>query len=163
MLGLAGQRTSELIPQEAAMASKKVAKAGQVAEAARQNPYLNRLLEDEDLRQHIGDAYNSLHEAYGRIGNGVPSKDQLLHDKKLHKHVKQAADHVREVGGALVEPEKKPKKKRGFGRVLLLGVVGGVIALAVSEGLRKKLLDTLFGAEEEFEYTSTTTPPPASN
>jgi hypothetical protein len=26
----------------------------------------------------------------------------------------------------------------------------------VSEGLRKKVLDTLFGAEEEFEYTSNT-------
>ena len=33
------------------------------------------------------------------------------------------------------------------------------IALAVSEGLRKKVLDALFGAEEEFEYTSTTSSP----
>jgi len=145
------------------MASKKVAKAGQVADAARQNPYLHRLLEDDDLRQHIGDAYNSLQQAYGRLGNGLPSKDQLLHDKKLHKHVKHAADHVREVGSALAEPEK-PKKKRGLGRVLLLAIVGGAIALAVSEDLRKKLLDALFGAEEEFEYSSTTTaPPPAAN
>jgi hypothetical protein len=31
------------------------------------------------------------------------------------------------------------------------------VALAVSEPLRKKVLDALFGAEEEFEYTSTTT------
>ena len=30
------------------------------------------------------------------------------------------------------------------------------VALALSEGLRKKVLDALFGAEEEFEYTSTT-------
>jgi hypothetical protein len=36
-------------------------------------------------------------------------------------------------------------------------VVGG--AFAASEGLRKKALDALFGAEEEFEYTSATTPP----
>jgi hypothetical protein len=34
--------------------------------------------------------------------------------------------------------------------------VSAGIALAVSEGLRKKVLDALFGAEEEFEYTSTT-------
>ena len=33
------------------------------------------------------------------------------------------------------------------------------VALAVSEGLRKKVLDALFGAEEEFEYTSTTSSP----
>ena len=37
-------------------------------------------------------------------------------------------------------------------------VVGGVAAIALNEGLRKKVLDALFGAEEEFEYTSTTTP-----
>ena len=28
---------------------------------------------------------------------------------------------------------------------------------ALSEGLRNKVLDALFGAEEEFEYTSSTT------
>ena len=38
------------------------------------------------------------------------------------------------------------------------GVVGAGLALALSEDLRKKLLDALFGAEEEFEYTSTTAP-----
>ena len=40
----------------------------------------------------------------------------------------------------------------------MLGIVGGAVALAVSEDLRKKVLDALFGAEEEFEYTSTTAP-----
>ena len=40
--------------------------------------------------------------------------------------------------------------------VLLIAIVGAVIALAVSEGARKAVLDALFGAEEEFEYTSTT-------
>ena len=54
------------------------------------------------------------------------------------------------------------KRKRHGGRKLLLVVVGAGLALALSEGLRKKLLDALFGAEEEFEYTSTTTPAPAA-
>ena len=40
----------------------------------------------------------------------------------------------------------------------MIGVVGAGLALAVSEDLRKKVLDALFGAEEEFEYTSTTAP-----
>ena len=39
----------------------------------------------------------------------------------------------------------------------MLGIAGAGVALAVSSDLRKKVLDTLFGAEEEFEYTSTTT------
>ena len=49
------------------------------------------------------------------------------------------------------------KKKGGLGRKLLILAVGAGVALALSEGLRKKVLDTLFGAEEEFEYTSSTT------
>jgi hypothetical protein len=44
----------------------------------------------------------------------------------------------------------------------MLVLVGAGLALALSEGLRKKVLDALFGAEEEFEYTSTTSPAPAS-
>jgi hypothetical protein len=39
----------------------------------------------------------------------------------------------------------------------MLIVVGVGLAFVLSEGLRKKALDTLFGAEEEFEYTSPTT------
>ena len=43
--------------------------------------------------------------------------------------------------------------------MLFLGIVGAGLALALSEDLRNKLLDALFGAEEEFDYTSTTAPP----
>jgi hypothetical protein len=35
-----------------------------------------------------------------------------------------------------------------------------VLAIALNEDLRKAVLDRLFGAEEEFEYTSQTTAAP---
>jgi hypothetical protein len=41
---------------------------------------------------------------------------------------------------------------------VIVALVGAGAAIALNEGLRKKVLDALFGAEEEFEYTSTTTP-----
>jgi hypothetical protein len=41
---------------------------------------------------------------------------------------------------------------------LMLAVVGAAAFLIVNEGARKALLDRVFGAEEEFEYTSTTSP-----
>ena len=37
-------------------------------------------------------------------------------------------------------------------------IAGGALAMALSEGLRSKVLDALFGSEEEFDYTSTTMP-----
>ncbi len=138
------------------MANKKVQKAGKAAQTARSNPYVQRLVEDEDLRKNIVQAYESARDAYSRLSNGKSPAKQVFEDKKLHKHVKEVAGNVRDVSVALHEAPKKQKSGGGLGRVLLLGVVGGAVALALSEGLRKKVLDALFGAEEEFEYTSTT-------
>ena len=139
------------------MANKKVQKAGKAAQSARSNPYVQRLIDDEDLRQNIVQAFESARDAYGRLSNGKNPSAQIFEDKKLQKHIKEAAGNVRDASVALHEAPKK-QKGGGLGRLLLVGVVGAGVALALSEGLRKKALDALFGAEEEFEYTSTTTP-----
>jgi hypothetical protein len=146
-------------------AKKKVAKAGskagKAAQAARYNPYVQRLIDDEDLRANLVDAYESTKAAYGRLSNGKSATSQIFDDKKLQKELKNAAENLRDASVALREAPKK-QRSGGFGRILVLALVGGIAALALSEGLRKKVLDTLFGAEEEFEYTSTTsTPTPA--
>ena len=138
-------------------AKKKVAKAGQAAAKARYNPYVQRLIDDEKLRQNLVEAYESARGAYGRLSNGKSPTSQIFDDKKLQKDLKNAAENLRDATVALRQAPKQQRSGIGLGRVLLLAVVGAVVALAVSEGLRKKVLDTLFGAEEEFEYTSTTT------
>jgi hypothetical protein len=135
------------------MASKKQ-KAQKAALRARYNPYVQRVIEDEDLRDNLMQAYESARKAYSRLANGKSPSKQIFDDKKLQKEIKNAASNVRDASVALREAPKK--RGLSFKRVLLLGAVGGGVALAVSEGLRKKVLDTLFGAEEEFEYTSNT-------
>jgi len=144
-----------------ASAKKKAAKAQKAAVRARYNPYVQRVVDDEDLRSDIVQAYESGRAAFGRLSNGKSPSKQLFDDKKLQKDLKQAAESLRDATVALREAPKK-QRSGGFGRVLLLGLVGGGLALALSEGLRKKVLDALFGAEEEFEYTSTTTSAPSS-
>ena len=136
-----------------AQAKKKAKKA---ASQARSNPYLRRIAEDDDLRQNIVDAYESARKAYSRLSNGKSPSKQIFDDKKLQKEIKNAASSVRDASVALREAPKK-KRRGGLGKLLLVGVAGAGVALAVSEGLRKKVLDALFGAEEEFEYSSTTT------
>jgi hypothetical protein len=138
-------------------AKKKAAKAGAAAAAVRRSPYVQRLAEDEELRQNLWNAYESARTAVGRLQNGKHPTRQIFDDKKLQKDVKSAAESFRDASVALREAPKK-RRKGGFGKLILLGIVGGGLALAVSEGLRKKVLDALFGAEEEFEYTSTTAP-----
>jgi adenylosuccinate synthase len=140
-------------------AKKKAAKAGAGAYAAgkavRSNEYVQRLVEDQELRDNLRSAFVSAKKAYGRVNGKGPVK--ALDDKKVQRELKDAATSLKEAADSL----RGQKKKRRKGRVLLVGLVGAGLALALSEGLRKKVLDALFGAEEEFEYTATTTP--ASN
>ena len=142
-------------------AKKKAAKAGAGAfaagKAARNNPYVNQLIEDDDLRDNLRTAYESARKAYGRINGKGPVK-ALTEDKKVQKELREAAGSLRDAADTLRNANRR--KKRGGGRKLMLLFVGAGLAIALSEGLRKKVLDALFGAEEEFEYTSTTTPAP---
>jgi hypothetical protein len=142
-------------------AKKKAAKAGAAAYAVRKSPYVQRIAEDEELRQNLWSAYESARDAVGRLQNGKHPTKQIFDDKKLQKDLKAAAESFRDASVALREAPKK-KKRGGLGKLLLIGVVGAVVALAVSEDLRKKVLDALFGAEEEFEYSATTAPSTAT-
>jgi hypothetical protein len=144
-------------------AKKKAAKAGAAAGAVTRSPYVRRLAEDEELRQNLWSAYVSARKAVGRLQNGKSPTKQIFDDKRLQKDIKSAAESFKDASVALHEAPKRKRKRVGLGKLLLIAVIGSAIALAVSEDLRKKLLDALFGAEEEFEYTSTTapaTPPP---
>jgi len=143
-----------------AAARKSARKAGDAALAARNNPYVQRIIEDDDLRENIRDALDRTRKAYARLSNGKAPTKALMEDKKLQKDLREAATSLRDVGVALREGPKR-KRKRRLGRKLFILAVGAGLALALSEGLRKKVLDALFGAEEEFDYTSTTTPAPA--
>ncbi len=136
-------------------AKKKAASAGATLLALKDSPALRRLLEDPELRGNIAQAFSSSQRAYGRL-DGKKAGKQLFDDKRLQKDLSKAAESFRDASFALREGPKKKRGGFGLGRLLVLTVLGAGVALGVSEGLRKKVLDALFGAEEEFEYTPTT-------
>ena len=135
-------------------------RAGSAARAASSNPYIQRLVQDAQLRDDLREAIDHSRTAYSRLANGKRPAKALMEDRKLQKELREAATSLREVGISLRDGPKR-KRRRSLGRVIVIGLVGAGLALALSEGLRKKVLDALFGAEEEFEYTATTTPEPA--
>ena len=136
-------------------ARTKQAKKAASAAAATTSPWVQRLAEDEELRDNFRVAFEAAKDAYERISDGKSPRD-LVDDKKLQKDLKQAAGALKEAGTALKDgPKKRSRKSGGLGRKLLVLVVGGAIAMAVSEELRSKVLDLLFGKEEEFDYGST--------
>jgi hypothetical protein len=130
-------------------------RAGHAAVEARNNPYVQRLIEDPDLRDNVLAAYGHARRAYRRMSNGKPPAKALMEDKKLQRELREASSSLREAADQI--RGKRKRKHRGR-RIVMLVLIGGVLTLALSEGARKAVLDKLFGAEEEFEYSSTTTP-----
>ncbi len=147
----------------AAKAAKRAAKAksidmADVANVAKDNPYIQRLIDDSELRKNVRTAVDSARSAYERLMDGKAPAKALFEDKKLQGDLRETVSAIRDVTQALSDaPKRKGGKGLTVGRVLLIAGIGGGAALVGSEKLRSKVLDTLFGAEEEFEYS-----PPAS-
>jgi hypothetical protein len=128
--------------------------AADVANIAKSNPYVNRIIEDPKLRKNVRTAVKSGKSAYGRVAGGKVPARALLEDKRLHSDLGRALGAARDATITLSKAQRKGAR-RGLtaGRGLLIAGVGGGLALVGSEKLRSKVLDLLFGAEEEFQYT----------
>jgi hypothetical protein len=133
-------------------ATQTADRAGDLYSAARENAYVQRLIEDDELRGSLRDAFDAGRKAYERATDKGTVK-AVTSDKKVQKELRSATENLRDASERLRGGKKKKSK---LGRLILLAVVGAIVALAVSEDARKTVLDALFGAEEEFEYTSST-------
>jgi hypothetical protein len=134
--------------------------AADIANIAKSNPYIQRLLDDPKLRKNVSTAVNAGKSAYGRVNNGNLQAQALLQDKKLHQDLGRALGAARDATITLTQAKQR-RRGLSFGRVIAVAAIGGGIAVAVSEPLRSKALDLLFGAEEEFQYTPPASPSPS--
>ena len=134
--------------------SERAQKAREAARSAGSNPYVRRLIEDQELRNNVREAFDSARHAYQRMSNGKGPVKALTDDKKVQRDLRNAAESLREASDQI----RGKRKHHRWGRLLVIAMLGAVLAIALSEDLRKAVLDRLFGAEEEFEYSSTTTP-----
>jgi hypothetical protein len=136
------------------MSKTKATQAADLYSTARENPYVQRLVEDDELRDSLKNAFEAAKGAYGRATSNGSAVKAVTSDKKVQRDLRTAAENLRDASEQLRAPKKR--KKSRLGRIVLLALVGAVVALILSDDARKTVLDALFGAEEEFEYTSTT-------
>ena len=103
-------------------AKKKAAKAGAGAYAAgkavRSNTYVQRLVEDEELRDNLRNAFDSARKAYARMSNGKGPVKAVTEDKKVQRELREAATSLKDAADSL---RGGKRKKRGKGRLLLVG------------------------------------------
>ena len=138
------------------MATTRTQKARSAASSVGSNEYVRRLIEDEELRDSIREAYDASQKAYGRIQKQKHPAKAVMDDKKTQKELREAAESLRAASDRL--RGKKDKSGSVLGKLFVIAIVGAIAAVVLSEDVRKAVLDRLFGAEEEFEYTSTTAP-----
>jgi len=135
----------------------KTSKARDAAESLRSNEYVRRLIEDEELRESVREAFEAGRKAYRRIQKQKRPAQALLDDKRIQRELRDAAEALRDASDRL---RGRSRRKRSWGvKLLVVGLLGAIAAVVLSDDLRKALLDRLFGAEEEFEYTSATGAP----
>jgi hypothetical protein len=134
-----------------------------IANIVQSNPYVQSVVSDAKLRKNVTTAVNSGKRAYGRIANGKTPLS-LLEDKKLHGEVGRALGAARDATITLTRIQGRQARKRlSAGKAVVIATAGGAVALAVNEKLRSKVLDVLFGAEEEFQYTPPSNSSPAQS
>ena len=139
-------------------AKNKARRAGRGAagavNAARSNENVQGVMEGEDLRENLRTAFASARTAFDRMSGKGPAK-AIMDDRKTQRELRTAASSFREAADSLRGVRRKRRRRRRGGLLLLL-VAGAGVAIALNEDLRRRALDLVFGAEEEFEYTSTT-------
>src|SRR5690349_3978181 len=126
-------------------------KVTEAAAQAKENPYVHKIIEDKELRENAVAALQSIKSAFEEA-KGADTPADIIGDKKGQKKVKQAATQVKLTADEMASAGKK--KRHPVRKLLVIATIGAVVAVVVSEDARKALLDALFGAEEEFEYTS---------
>lgn len=130
----------------------------QAAAVARDNPYVKEL---------VGKQLNKKTMALtaAKVGGKVISNRRAARKGGAAPATGDAPSEAPEQESKKSPAEKRPaeKKKRGSGRLVFLVITAVAVGLFANKGTREQILDTLFGAEEEFEYESTTTSVAAHN
>jgi hypothetical protein len=121
----------------------------------KENAYVQRLIQDEELRNNAIAALQSARSAFDRASSKSWDKNKLASDKKLRKDLQSAVLGLKATREDLLEGPKK--KGHPLRKLIAIAIVGFIVAMVASPDARKAVLDALFGAEEEFEYKSATT------
>jgi len=116
-------------------------------------PYVQRAIQDEELRENLRSAYATAREVYDElIGNrgvsGVATK--VANDKEIQDQLRSAIQDLRSAANR-IQGEDTHKGRNSS--LLLVGIALGILFNPVTgPETRRWLKDRIFGEDEEFGY-----------
>jgi hypothetical protein len=118
-------------------------------------PYVDRIARDDELHQHVKNAYASARSIYDELlGNrGAQAlATRVATDKDMQTELKKAVEELRLAGERVQGKETHTKRNV---TLLLVGITLGVLFNpATGPETRKWLKDKVLGPDEPFEYRS---------
>jgi hypothetical protein len=127
-------------------------------------PYVQRAVQDEDLRENVKAAFQAARDVYDELlGNrGVTTiAARVATDKDIQDRLRDAIDELREAS------ERVQGRRDHGGRnatLLLAGITLGILFNPITgPATRKWLSDMLFGGDDDFTYSGGSSTASAGN
>jgi hypothetical protein len=116
-------------------------------------PYVDRIAKDDELHEHVKNAYASARTIYDElIGGRGPQAvaSRVAKDRDIQDELKKAVEELR-LAGSRVQGKDSHTKRNAF--LLLTGITLGVLFNpATGPQTRKWLKHKVLGPEQPFEY-----------
>ena len=120
-------------------------------------PYVDRALHDEDLRDHLKEAFSAAREVYDELLGGrslTATASRVASDKEIQDSLKKAVDELREASRRV---QGKADHGTRNAMLLLAGITAGILLNPMTgPQTRKWLMEKITGeSSDDFAYTTT--------
>ena len=116
-------------------------------QAARIAPYVEQLLDDDEVRENVRRGVDATRQAYERARDKKRAS-QALKDRKVQRRVRDAMQAAGEVVGRVARRPKERKRARRGRTLAILALGGAGLAAALNPKAWRKGLALLGGKQE---------------